>query len=149
MTFSLSQRSRNGLKGVDPRLVAIVERAIQLTPVDFIVTEGLRTKARQAELVASGASRTMESRHITGHAVDVVAWQGTVRWELPLYYPIAKAFRDASNELGTPIRWGGAWVLLVPNLNPFEAVERYAQRQRAAGKSVFIDAPHFEVPGGR
>ena len=149
MTFKLSQRSRKALQGVDPRLVAVVERAIQITPVDFVVTEGVRSQARQAELVKSGASQTMNSRHITGHAVDVVAWQGTVRWELPLYYQIAKAFRDASNALGTPIRWGGAWVLLVPNLDPEEAVERYTARQRAAGKRAFIDGPHFEVPGGR
>lgn len=84
MSFRLSQRSRERLKGVHPDLVAVVEAAILLTPVDFMITEGLRTPARQAELVRAGASRTLNSRHLTGHAVDVAAWvDGGVRWDWP------------------------------------------------------------------
>lgn len=110
MSFRLSIRSRDRLKGVHPDLVAVVERAIQLTGVDFMITEGLRTPARQAELVRAGASRTQNSRHLTGHAVDVAALvAGQVRWDWHLYPRIAEAFRQAARELNTPITWGGDW----------------------------------------
>lgn len=110
MAFKLSARSRSRLEGVHPDLVKVVELAITKTPVDFVVTEGLRTRARQAQLLAAGASRTMNSRHITGHAVDVAALvNGQVRWDWPLYPRIADAFKEAASELDTPIIWGGDW----------------------------------------
>lgn len=110
MSFRLSIRSRDRMKGVHPDLVRIVERAIQLTPVDFMVTEGLRTTKRQAELVRAGASRTNNSRHLTGHAVDIAALvDGQVRWDWPLYPRIAAAFKQAGRELNTPLTWGGDW----------------------------------------
>lgn len=110
MSCRLSIRSRSRLKGVHPALVAVVERAITKTPVDFMVTEGLRTAARQAALVKAGASRTNNSRHLTGHAVDVAALvDGQVRWDWPLYDRIAAAFKEAAAELKTPITWGGDW----------------------------------------
>lgn len=110
MAFRLSSRSRSRLAGVHPDMVRVVERATTLTPVDFMVTEGLRTIERQRKLVAAGASRTMNSRHITGHAVDVAAIvDGKVRWDWPLYPRIAKAFRDAARQEGVKIIWGGMW----------------------------------------
>lgn len=110
MAFRLSSRSRSRLAGVHPDMVRVVERAITLTPVDFMVTEGLRTIERQRKLVAAGASRTMNSRHITGHAVDVAAIVGgKVRWDWPLYPRIAKAFREAARIEGVKIVWGGDW----------------------------------------
>ncbi|QTC88121.1 M15 family metallopeptidase [Brevundimonas pondensis] len=110
MAFRLSSRSLARLEGVHPDLIRVVKRAIELTPVDFGITEGLRTKERQRQLVAQGASRTMNSRHLTGHAVDVVAYIGSeVRWDWPLYPRIAKAFRQAAAELKVPIEWGGDW----------------------------------------
>lgn len=110
MTFRLSSRSLAKLEGVHPDLVRVVHRAITLTPVDFGITEGLRTKERQRQLVAQGASRTMNSRHLTGHAVDVVAYVGgEVRWDWPLYPRIAKAFREAARIEGVKIVWGGDW----------------------------------------
>lgn len=124
MSFRLSQRSRDRLKGVHPDLVAVVEAAIQRTPVDFMVTEGLRTPARQAQLVRAGASRTLNSRHLTGHAVDVAAWVGgEVRWDWPLYPRIAEAFKAAAIATGAPLIWGGDW----PRLR---------------------DGPHFELDRG-
>ena len=66
------------LKGVNIDLVSVVHRALELSDIDFAVTEGLRTKERQAELVKAGASKTMNSRHITGHAVDLAAIVGSV-----------------------------------------------------------------------
>lgn len=110
MGFGLSERSLARLEGVHPRLVALVREAIALSPVDFMVTEGLRTPQRQAALIRAGASRTKRSRHLTGHAVDVAAMvDGQVRWDWPLYPRIAAAFKAASVRQGTPIVWGGDW----------------------------------------
>lgn len=108
--FMLGSRSVSRLKGVHPDLVAVVNRAIKLTEVDFAVLEGLRTHTRQIELVKAGASQTMNSRHLTGHAVDLGAYVGgAVRWDWPLYYKIATAMKKAAAELGVPIEWGGDW----------------------------------------
>lgn len=110
MSFRLSRRSYARLDGVHPDLVAVVELAITLSPVDFMITEGLRSPARQAQLVRAGASRTLKSRHLTGHAVDVAAIvDGKIRWDWPLYPRIAAAFRAASVRLQTPVVWGGDW----------------------------------------
>jgi peptidoglycan L-alanyl-D-glutamate endopeptidase CwlK len=110
VTFKLSKRSRARLVGVHPDLVAVVERAIQITDVDFMITEGLRSVTRQKELFAAKATRTMNSRHLTGHAVDVAAMVGgEVRWDWPLYPRIAEAFKQAALEHRTPIIWGGDW----------------------------------------
>ncbi len=110
MTNHLGKRSRSRLEGVHPDLVRVVKSAIEITTVDFTVIEGRRTKARQRQLVKIGASRTMRSRHLTGHAVDLAPWvDGTVRWDWPLFYPIARAMKQAAKELGVRIRWGGDW----------------------------------------
>ena len=113
MSFRLSARSRARLKGVHPSLIAVVEAAISRSTVDFMITEGLRTAERQAALVAAGASRTLKSRHLTGHAVDVAAViDGQIRWDWPLYGRIAEAFKAAARERGVPIFWGGDWKTL-------------------------------------
>jgi uncharacterized protein YcbK (DUF882 family) len=112
--FKLSKRSEDNLKGVKPQLVAVVRRALELSSVDFGITEGLRTHDRQKQLFAEGKSQTMNSRHLIGEAVDVVAYVGgTVSWEFPLYRKIAEAFKQASQELNTPIEWGGDWKNLI------------------------------------
>jgi len=110
MSFRFSRRSRDRMKGVHPHLIAVAERAIETTPVDFLVTEGLRTPTRQAALVKAGASSTLKSRHLTGHALDIAALvDGKVRWDWPLYPRIAAAFKAAARELDIPIVWGGDW----------------------------------------
>jgi len=109
MAYVLSARSRARLAGVHADLVRVVERAIETTEVDFAVLEGLRSKERQAELVEAGASKTLNSRHLTGHAVDLGAWVGGIRWDWPLYHRIAKAMKAAAGELGVPLEWGGDW----------------------------------------
>jgi peptidoglycan L-alanyl-D-glutamate endopeptidase CwlK len=144
--FRLSQRSRGHLNGVHPDLVRVVERAIELTDIDFGITEGLRTAARQKQLVASGASKTMNSRHLTGHAVDVVAYLGyVVRWGWGLYVQIAEAVQKAAQELNIPVVWGGCWMVVnrVPNLDA--AVAQYAERKRREGGRPLLDGPHFEL----
>lgn len=113
MSFRLSTTSRRKMVGVHPDLVRVVERAIQLTPIDFKITEGLRSAARQAELVKAGASKTLKGRHLTGHAVDICALvDGQVRWDWPLYPRIADAFKKAAKELDVEIVWGGDWPTL-------------------------------------
>jgi len=108
-----SQRSYDRLAGVRPELIAVATRALALSPVDFGISEGLRTPARQAQLVQAGASQTMRSRHLTGHAVDVVAYvEGEVRWDGPLYEAIAKAMKQAAGDLAVPLEWGGDWTSL-------------------------------------
>ena len=122
MTFKLGPRSVARLKGVHPDLVKVVERAIQLTPVDFTVLEGLRSPERQKALVAAGASQTLKSRHLDGHAVDLGAWvDEQVDWSWPLYGKIAGAMKTAAAELKIPIEWGGDW-------------------------TTFKDGPHFQLP---
>ena len=110
MSFVLSKRSRERMRGVHPALIGVVEHAIELTPVDFMVTEGLRTLERQAQLVRAGASRTLNSRHLSGHAVDLAALvDGAVRWDWPLYPRIAGAMKAAAAERGVALNWGGDW----------------------------------------
>jgi len=115
--FQLSQRSLDKIVLVHPALYDVVLRAIQITEIDFCVTEGRRTKERQEKLFASGASTTMNSRHLTGHAVDLAAMidfdcdgKPEVRWDWPLYEKLAVAMKGAAHELNVPIVWGGDWV---------------------------------------
>lgn len=113
MTFKLGKRSLQRLEGVHPDLVKVVQLAIEISDIDFTVLEGVRTKARQSQLVAAGASQTMNSRHITGHAVDLGAMVGgEVRWDWPLYKQVATAMKVAAQQLNIPIVWGGDWKTL-------------------------------------
>lgn len=153
MGFTLGARSRAELKGVHPRLVAVVERAIKTTRVDFTVTDGLRTRAEQERLVRTGASKTMNSRHLlqadgTGHAVDLVPWEnGKPRWEWKLVYPVAEAVRDAALVEGVVLRWGGVWDRLLLQLpGGAAALEREvaAYQVRHPGPD-FLDGPHYEL----
>ena len=149
MAFKLSQRSLDRLEGVKPDLVNVVKRAIELTTVDFGVTEGLRTEERQKELVAKKASKTMKSKHLDGNAVDLVAYLGSqVQWEISLYDEIADAIKQAAIEEGVPIRWGAAWS--VENIEDYDgtmedAMNEYIDLRRSQGKRPFIDACHFEL----
>lgn len=153
MTFSLGPKSKANLVGVDDRLVSIVQTAIKETEQDFTVFEGLRTVERQRKLVASGASKTMASKHLKqpsgfGHAVDLVPWiDGQPRWEWGPIYHIALAMRNASIQHGIMIRWGGVWdknLSDLPNSVPGiqKAVSDYCARHPGPD---FIDGPHFEL----
>jgi len=149
MAFKLSQRSLGRLEGVKPELVDVVKRAIELTTVDFGVTEGVRTVERQKELVEKGASQTMKSKHITGDAVDLMAYIGGKGcWELNVYDEVADAMKAAAKELDVKIKWGAAWS--VDCLNDWEdtaeaAMNSYVDLRRSQGRRPFIDAPHFEL----
>ena len=149
MTFILSKRSLDKLEGVDERLVQVVLTAINLTEVDFGVIEGVRSIARQKELVNSGASQTMKSKHIEGKAIDLIAYVGTrISWELSLYDDIAEAMKESARENGLAVRWGGSWS--VPDIRFWNgtmerAMNSYIDSCRSLGKKPFIDGPHFEI----
>lgn len=122
MAFKLGSTSLARLKGVHPDLVKVVKRAIEITPIDFTVLEGLRTKERQRLLVARGASKTMNSYHITGHAVDIAPLvNGQVTWDWKYYNELAPVIKQAAEELGVDITWGGNW-------------------------KTFKDGPHWQIP---
>lgn len=149
MAYKLSKRSVQNLTGVKDKLQAVVTRAIELTEVDFAVTQGLRTKEEQQQLVKAGASQTMKSKHLTGDAVDVVAFlDKRISWELPLYEKIAEAMKQAAIEQKVKIRWGAAWSVKDITKWPgtmAEAVQSYIEHCQQEGKRPFFDAPHFEL----
>jgi len=147
MTFQFGERSQTELVGVHEDLVRVVKRALELTTVDFAVHDGKRTPEEQRILVAQGASQTMKSRHLTGHAVDLVpVINGKLRWEWPPIYQIARAMKQAAVELSIPIRWGGCWSRLNDLEEPLEdRVADYVQARKALGKSAFLDGPHHEL----
>lgn len=147
--FKLGPASLKELNGVHPDLVAVATRAIEITVQDFAVHDGIRTLAEQKKLVAAGASQTLDSRHISGHAVDLVPYiNGKLRWEWDPIYMIADAVRIAARELNIPIRWGGAWdVDFTQSTESAEdLVSQYVARRKANGLRAFIDGPHFELP---
>lgn len=125
---TLDERSNRNLQGVHPDLVRIVRACANACPIAFTVTEGVRTLERQRKLVESGASKTMNSRHISGHAVDIAAMVDLdgdgkleIRWDWPLYAKIANSMKAAAKVLALPIEWGGDW-------------------------RTFKDGPHFQLP---
>lgn len=135
----LNPRSERNLRGVHPDLVRVVHGAATLcpTPLSFIITEGLRTPERQAQLYEAGATRTLNSRHLTGHAVDLAATVlGEVRWDWPCYLLLAEAMKRAAAAEKVELRWGGTWKRLSTTLTPI------------TGKSLsrsFPDGPHYEL----
>ena len=117
--YKLGNKSRRRLYGVHPDLVLVVNKAIEITTQDFTVLEGLRTLERQQQLYNTGKSKTMNSRHLTGHAVDLAPWP--ISWDWEYFYPIAEAMKAAADEVGVPIEWGGDW-------------------------KSFPDGPHYQLP---
>jgi peptidoglycan L-alanyl-D-glutamate endopeptidase CwlK len=110
--FALGTRSLSKLKGVHPDLVAVVKRAITLSTVDFVIYDGVRTLDQQRLYVASGASWTLKSRHLTGHAIDIAPCIGKdIRWDWPLFHFLAGAMKLAAKDLSIKIDWGGDWPL--------------------------------------
>lgn len=152
MTYKLSQRSLDRLKGVDERLVKVVKRAIELSPIDFMVLEGVRSKEQC--MINYGKGRTVSqcqakgvpakyaqpsaakvtwlnnpfaSKHVSGKAVDLVPYP--VDWnDLKKFDAIAKAMLQSAKELGVSVRWGADW--------------DSDGKPRERGES---DSPHFEI----
>lgn len=122
MTREFGARSLKNMQGIHPDLRRVLDRALQDSPLDFVVIEGLRTKERQEQLVASGASRRLDSRHITGHAVDLlpIGPNGKPAFDWPLYDQLGPAVKAAAVAEGVELDWGGDW-------------------------KKFKDGPHFEL----
>jgi peptidoglycan L-alanyl-D-glutamate endopeptidase CwlK len=144
--MTLDARSIKRLEGVHEDLVLVVNRASEITDQPFIVTEGLRSLERQKQLLAAGASKTLRSRHLTGHAVDLAAFidlngdgqkdiDEAIRWDWPLYFKLAEAMRVAAEGLDVPIEWGGNWRLLNGNGTVSES-----------DLAKWADGPHFQLP---
>lgn len=132
MGFKLSSRSESNLNGVDERLVKVIRRALEISSADFAVIEGLRSMKKQEENVRKGVSKTMASRHLTGHAVDILpsAIKPGMNWDLKYFMPVLAAIKQAGDELGVPLRFGINW-----KSDPSLPIE-----------TKFIDAPHVEIP---
>lgn len=132
MGFKLSSRSEANLNGVDERLVKVIRRALEISSADFAVIEGKRTMKQQEENVRKGVSKTMASRHLTGHAVDILpsAIKPGMNWDLKYFMPVLTAIKQAGDELGVPLRFGINW-----KSDPSLPIE-----------TKFIDAPHVEIP---
>lgn len=129
--FELSQRSLDRLKGVNPLLVNVVKKAITLSDVDFTVIEGVRSLERQKELFAQHKTKTMNSRHLTGHAVDLapISADGSIPWnDFEKFREIKKAMYQAAEELSVRLRWGGDW------------------NGDGVANEKFVDGPHYELP---
>lgn len=119
--FRFSNRSLTALEGVHSDLVVVVTHALLISELDFVVIEGLRKLERQQKLYRAGAARTLNSRHLTGHAVDLaVWWDGDIRWDWPLYAKLSTSVKRAANHHNIPILWGGDW-------------------------ETFRDGPHYEL----
>lgn len=108
--FKFSARSLNNLKGVHPDLVRLMIQAIDISPIDFGILEGLRSPERQQEVIAQGKSWTKNSRHLTGHAVDVgIYLDKEITWDNKYYIQLAQTIKKLSQDLSIPIEWGGDW----------------------------------------
>ena len=125
--FKLGQNSLNNRTGVDPRLIEISDRAIQISTLDFGIPSsgGMRTVEDQAALFTAGKSkcdgRTNKSYHQTGRALDVYAYvDGKASWEKEHLAIVAVAMMQAANELGHKLEWGGLFI-------------------------SFTDMPHFQI----
>lgn len=108
--FRFSKRSLDNLEKVHPDLKKVAHEALKITPIDFVVIEGLRSKEKQKKLFLIGASTTMNSRHLTGHAIDIAAFvDGTIRWDWPLYDTLGKVLKKSAKDLDIDLTWGGDW----------------------------------------
>lgn len=156
MPYAFGATSKLELMGVHPKLVEVANLAIAISEQDFSVHDGLRTKVEQQKLLAKGAAKTMDSKHLKqadgyGHAVDLVPYiNGKLRWEWPPIYIIAEAVHKAAAECGVQLIWGGVWDRKFNELPGDRAgieaaVQAYVKRRLDANKKAFIDGPHYQL----
>jgi peptidoglycan L-alanyl-D-glutamate endopeptidase CwlK len=147
----ISARCELRLAGVHPDLLRVVRRAAEGGAMFRVPLDGgRRTPERQAELMRAGKTQTLNSRHLTGHAVDLAPIVGAdISWDWKHFFPLADAVADAARKEGVPLIWGGAWGRLVqdwPQGRAKAAQDAYVAERRAAGRRPFLDGPHFELP---
>lgn len=122
MTYAFSAKSIGKLSGVHKDLQRVMLASISDSPLDFGISQGLRTLEEQKALFSSGKSQTMRSRHLTGHAVDIIVFvDGKLTWDFDAYEKVAEHIKARAKELKIPIEWGGDWI-------------------------TFKDGPHFQLP---
>lgn len=148
--FQFSNRSVLRLQGVKDDLVDVAMRAIEISDVDFGIQQGLRSVEEQKRLVRIGASQTMQSKHLTGDAIDIIVYHnGKYVWTpVSLYISVAQAFQDAAREFDERIRWGAAWH--IEDFGKFSgnaqsATDGYVALRRREGKKPFLDYGHMEL----
>jgi len=108
--FRFGKLSERRLEGVHTDLICVMRHALEISTVDFSIVEGVRTLARQKKLLAAGATTTLNSRHLTGHAVDIAPYvAGSIRWDWPLFYILAAYVKEAAAAENVKIEWGGDW----------------------------------------
>lgn len=116
-----NEASLERLEQVHPDLQRVFKEAITASPHYFTITEGLRSRERQIALLAAGKSKTMNSRHLTGHAVDIAVFvDGKLTWNFPKYEEVAEHIKAVAKLCDVPLVWGGDW-------------------------KTFKDGPHFEL----
>lgn len=110
MSYKWGNRSRERMQGLHNDLINVLDAVIEVTPIDLTILEGVRSMERQIELLRIGATTTLRSRHLTGHAVDLAPYvDGEVRWDWPLYRQIAPVIKAVADSKGVSIKWGGDW----------------------------------------
>lgn len=119
--FQFSKNSLSALEGVHPDLIAVARLGLRYSRMDFSVVEGVRSLEQQKEYLADGVTTTLNSRHLTGHAVDLYPWDGGTTHAADAYAELERAIKQASITLNIPVEWGGDW-------------------------SEFVDRPHWELP---
>jgi len=145
--WKFGSRSLKKLEGVDDRLVRVAHLALRHSSIDFGITCGMRTKAEQAQLVREGKSKTMNSRHLSGMAVDIVCYKGgRVTWALGDYVVAAQSFAHAARTLDVTVRWGAAWHTTLNETDSKQSMDDYVDLRTSQGRKPFIDGPHFEIP---
>ena len=125
------KRSRERLKGVDARLVNVLNEVVKY--FDITVIEGLRSQERQNELVAQGKSKTKFGKHVKGKAVDIAPYP--IDWESRDDFHYLGGFvLGVAAKMGVDIRWGGDW----------NASSKF-QGKRTTKDNSFDDLVHFEL----
>lgn len=110
MPYAFGPRSLKRMEGIHADLRKVMDRAIAITDMDFTVLEGLRTLAQQRKYYATGKSKTMRSRHLTGHAIDIAPLvDGKVTWDWAVYDRFAPIIKQAAKDVGVKVEWGGDW----------------------------------------
>ena len=123
MAFEFGKKSRKRLETTEPFVQEIMHEVLSITPYDFGIPEfgGRRTIEQQEQLVKQGKSKTMNSKHLKGEAIDICRYMGGVEYSFERKHilPIADIVKQVAKDKGYKVKWGGDW------LN-------------------FVDAPHFE-----
>ena len=100
------KKSKERLKGVNSKLVNVLNELIKI--MDVTIIEGLRTEARQNELLAQGKSKTKYSKHLEGKAVDLAPYP--INWkDRERFHYMGGMVRGIGKQMGVRIRWGGDW----------------------------------------